>query len=121
VAWYRENELVHIDEEYDYLVDANNEQEVYCVFNNLGIKTILYLGAASNMCIETRADGMYNTRRWEYDTALFRDVTDCAYSPEDPPYLNKDEVCEIQNKFIETFIGTLGSLSYYDIIAPNVV
>ena len=44
------------------------------------MKRLLYVGAASNMCILHRADGTLAMSRWGYDVVVVRDEVDAMFS-----------------------------------------
>ncbi len=62
-----------------------NEYDYITVFNNLrnrGIKTLIYAGYASNMCVLVRPIGIIQAKGQNFDVILVRDATIAVEAPE---------------------------------------
>ena len=58
---------------------------IYNLFEQRGIKNILYVGVHTNMCVLGRSFGIRQMSRLGKNCALVRDLTDTMYNPERPP------------------------------------
>ena len=69
------------------------------------MKRLLYVGAASNMCILHRADGTLAMSRWGYDVVVVRDEVDAMFSAQvipTPSHLS-DRISPISAPFFPVF------------------
>ena len=67
-----------------------------------GIKTLLYCGVATNMCVMARGSAIVAAKSKGLETLLLRDLTDTMYNPELPPYLETHEAgTELFISFLE--------------------
>ena len=85
-AWTRQNAALVIADG-DLIVNGNDNQELYNVCRAKGIKTLLYMGTAGNMCISwTRSVSMQQMRRLGFECILVRDmalaITGQGYDPD---------------------------------------
>ena len=75
----------------DAVVDTNSLEEFATIVAAKRLRTILYTGVATNMCVMDRAWGMHNALRLRLEPIILRELTETAYSPYDSPYVSKDE------------------------------
>ena len=101
---YRQSELIFIDEERDGVVNSNNGSEVHSYLKSIGVKHLLYVGVASNMCVMHREDATLNMVRWGWDVAVVRDEVDVMYSPEDSPYVSHEVANDLQARYFEQHV-----------------
>ena len=52
------------------MTNSDDGKEAHSYFQSLGVKHLLYVGAASNMCILQRSDATLAMSRWGYDVAV---------------------------------------------------
>ena len=100
-AWTRQHPAIEIDEAHDLISD--NGADLYNLYRERGINTILIMGVHTNMCVLGRSFAIKPMVRWGFDVALIRDLTDCMYSPARPPYVSHDEGLRLIIEFIEKF------------------
>ena len=60
---------------------SDQGQEIYNLFEQRGIKNILYVGVHTNMCVLGRSFGIRQMSRLGKNVALVRDLTDTMYNP----------------------------------------
>jgi nicotinamidase-related amidase len=80
-----------------------NGQEIYNLFQQLGIKNVVILGVHTNMCILGRSFGIRQMTRLGFNVALVRDLTDTMYDPRQPPYVSHNRGTELVIEHIEKF------------------
>jgi hypothetical protein len=100
----RQSALIWIDEQRDGIVNSDDGAEAHSYFQSIGVKHLLYVGAASNMCILHRQDGTLSMSRWGYDVAVVRDEVDAMYSAKDSPYVDHAAANALQVGYIERFV-----------------
>ena len=101
---FRQTALITIDEKVDGILDSDDGAEAYSYLQHLGVRHLLYVGAASNMCVTHRQDAVLNMQSWAYDTVVVRDEVDAMYSPLDAPYVSHDAANALQIGYIESFL-----------------
>jgi nicotinamidase-related amidase len=101
---YRQSSLIFIDEERDGVLDSNSGSEAHSYLKSVGVKHLLYVGVASNMCVMHREDATLNMVSWGWDVAVVRDEVDAMYSPQDSPYVSHEVANEIQASYFEQHV-----------------
>ena len=96
--WTRQHPAIEIAEG-DAISDDG--REVYSVLHGLGIKTLLFTGVHTNMCVLNRSFGIKQMTRWGVECVLVRDLTDTMYNPKRAPYVSHDEGTELVVEHIE--------------------
>ena len=110
---YRQSSLIFIDEERDGVLDSNSGSEAHSYLKSVGVKHLLYVGVASNMCVMHREDATLNMVSWGWDVAVVRDEVDAMYSPQDSPYVSHEVANEIQASYFEQLeVLTQAKLNY---------
>lgn len=100
-AWSRQHPALSIDQERDVISDQGTE--LFNVYAQRGITTILVMGVHTNMCILNRSFGIKAMVRWGLDVRLVRDLTDTMYNPALPPYVTHDDSTRLVVAYIEKF------------------
>ena len=98
LAWTRQDARIDVGE-YDAISD--NGTEIYNLFQQLGIKTVIVMGVHTNMCVLNRTFAIKRMTRLGMDCVLARDLTDTMYDPKDRPYVSHDEGTELVVQHIE--------------------
>ncbi|NMC04985.1 MAG: cysteine hydrolase [Candidatus Lokiarchaeota archaeon] len=101
-VWQRQHPGIHIDEELDYISDLGSE--IYAIFKQKGITTMIIAGVHTNMCVMNRSFGIKQMLAWGIDVVLARDLTDAMYNPAMPPYVNHDDGTRLVVEYIEKFL-----------------
>lgn len=73
-AWSSQNANLHV-EPGDWIVDCNNNQELWNLCTAHGITTLLYMGVATNMCIIGRSCGIRPMTQIGLRCLLVRDLS----------------------------------------------
>lgn len=97
-AWKRQHETLAIGDK-DVISDKGDE--VYAFIKARGIKTMLYMGVHTNMCVLHRPFAIKQLTRWGVPCLLVRDLTDSMYDPQKPPKVSHDEGTELVIQYIE--------------------
>ena len=100
----RQSALIWIDEERDAVVNSDDGAEVHSYLQAVGVKHLLYVGAASNMCILHRQDGTLAMSRWGYEVVVVRDEVDAMFTSNDAPYIDHTTANALQVGYIERFV-----------------
>ncbi|MCX7429139.1 MAG: isochorismatase [Planctomycetia bacterium] len=82
---------------------SDDGQEVYSLFQQLGIKNMLILGVHTNMCVIGRSFGIKQMTRAGVRVVLVRDLTDTMYNPRKPPLVSHDEGTRLVVEHIEKY------------------
>ncbi len=98
--WCRQHEGIEITEP-DGISDDGSE--VYGLFRQLGIRTMLIMGVHTNMCVLGRSFGVRQMTRWGIRVVLVRDMTDTMYNPAMAPYVSHDEGTQLVIEHIEKY------------------
>jgi nicotinamidase-related amidase len=101
-VWRRQHPGIHIDEKVDYISDLGSE--IYAIFKQKGITTMILVGVHTNMCVLNRTFAIKQMLAWGIDVVLVRDLTDAMYNPAMPPYVNHDEGTRLVTTYIEKFL-----------------
>ncbi len=101
MPWKRQIATIEINQNKDFITDKGTE--VYSVLKNKGIKQVLIMGVATNMCVLERSFGIHQMVKWGVSIALVRDMTDTMYSPAMPPYVSHEQGTALVVGFIEKF------------------
>ena len=90
--------------DHDYIVGGGTITDVYSVLKHEGIQHIIYMGYAENICVQGKAEGMYNMWKLGLDFVLARDAT-IGFTGYDPtrPWLNPDNGTALITKKIEQY------------------
>ena len=99
-AWKRQHAAIEIAE-YDGVSD--NGQEIYNLFEELGIKNVVMMGVHTNMCVLGRPFGIRQLTKLGKNVALARDLTDAMYDPRDFPYVSHERGTEMVVEHIERY------------------
>ena len=97
-AWSRQHPAIEIAE-YDGVSD--NGQEIYNLFEELGIKNVVMMGVHTNMCVLGRPFGIRQLTKLGKNVVLARDLTDAMYDPRDFPYVSHQRGTEMVVEHIE--------------------
>jgi len=101
-------------------VEGQSEQELINVIHDKGIKNLIYMGVASNMCVIARPFAIEKVVSWGWNSsncAIVRELTDAMYTPKDKPYVSHAEGVELQTTWIEKFL--VSSVSMYDFLVAS--
>jgi hypothetical protein len=101
-AWTRETKTLTIAKG-DVISDKG--PEIYNVLQQHHIKTVLYMGVHTNICILKRPFGMRNMTKWGVHCVLVRDLTDTMYNPKDKPFVSHAAGTELVVEYIEKYLG----------------
>ena len=90
----------------DWIVGGGTPTDVYSVLKHEGIKHIIYMGYAENICVQYKAEGMPNMWKLGFDFVLARDAT-IAFTGYDQerPWLNPDNGTALITRKIEQYIA----------------
>jgi nicotinamidase-related amidase len=99
-AWKRQHEAIAIA---DADVISDKGAEVYSFIKSKGIKTMLYVGVHTNMCVLHRTFAIKPMTRWGVPCVLVRDLTDAMYDPRQPPKVSHDEGTDLIIQYIEKY------------------
>lgn len=83
--WTRQHPGIEISGE-DVISDSGDE--IYSLLRLKGIKTLLFAGVHTNMCILNRSFGIKRMTRSGIFCILIRDLTDAMYNPEMRPFVD---------------------------------
>ena len=101
IVWHRQHAAIEIHQERDAISDDG--RELYSLYRERGIGTVVIMGVHTNMCILSRSFSIKQMVRWGFEVALVRDLTDAMYSPADPPYVSHAEGTQLVVEYIEKF------------------
>ncbi|GIX07091.1 MAG: hypothetical protein KatS3mg115_1494 [Candidatus Poribacteria bacterium] len=99
-AWTRQHPGIEIADP-DALSDRG--EEIYALFQQLGIKNMLIMGVHTNMCVLGRSFAIRQMSRWGIRCVLVRDLTDAMYNPQRPPYVAHETGTELVIQHIEQY------------------
>ncbi len=99
-AWSRQHPAIEIAE-YDGVSDKG--QEIYNLFEELGIKNVVLMGVHANMCVLGRPFGIRQLTKLGKNVVLARDLTDAMYDPRDFPYVSHERGTEMVVEHIERY------------------
>jgi nicotinamidase-related amidase len=102
-VWTRQHPGVHIDQSRDAIAGDEGEK-LYSLFVQKQIKTLLFAGVHTNMCILNRSFGIKQMLRWGFECILIRDLTDAMYNPAMRPYVSHERGTELVVEYIEKFV-----------------
>jgi type 1 glutamine amidotransferase/nicotinamidase-related amidase len=100
IAWKGEHPAVKI-ETGDIISESG--EEIYNVFQQRGIKHILYVGVHANMCVLGRSFGIRRMTAAGLDCALVRDLTDTMYNHKMAPFVPHARGTDLVVRHIETY------------------
>ncbi len=83
-AWSREHPAVIVAAQ-DAVSDSG--QEIYNLFQQRGIRNVLYCGVHTNMCVLGRSFGIRQMHKLGLNTLLVRDLTDTMYNHRMSPFV----------------------------------
>jgi len=98
-VWTRQHPAIGIDHDRDAISDDG--RELFNLYEQRGIRTVILLGVHTNMCILNRSFAIKQMVRWGYGVALVRDLTDAMYNPVRPPYVSHDDGTQLTLAYIE--------------------
>ena len=99
-AWTREIETLTVAPG-DVISDRG--EEIYNVFQQRHIDTVLYMGVHANMCILNRSFGIRQMSKWGLRCILVRDLTDAMYNPASRPFVSHAAGTELVIRHIERY------------------
>ena len=99
-AWKRQHAAIEIAE-YDGVSD--NGQQIYNLFEELGIQNVVMMGVHTNMCVLGRPFGIRQLTKLGKNVVLARDLTDAMYDPRDFPYVSHQRGTEMVVEHIERY------------------
>ncbi|MDB5056846.1 MAG: isochorismatase hydrolase [Chloroflexi bacterium] len=99
--WKRQDPAIHIDQDRDAISDSGSE--LYSLYRQRGINTVLFMGVHVNMCILARPFAIKPMVRIGIDTVLIRDLTDSMYNPAKRPYVSHETGTGLVVDYIEKF------------------
>ena len=99
-AWTREISTLSIHPG-DIISDKGSE--IYNVLKQHHIDTVLFVGAAANMCVLNRTFGIRQLSKWGLRCVLVRDLTDTMYDSASRPYVSHAAGTELVVEFIEKY------------------
>jgi nicotinamidase-related amidase len=100
-AWTGEHPAVRIAPG-DAISDQG--QEIYNLFEQRGIKHVLYVGVHTNMCVLGRPFGLRQMAKNGKNVVLMRDMTDTMYNPKASPYVSHFEGTRLIIEHIEKYV-----------------
>ena len=99
-AWMREIETLTVAPAD---VISDNGHEIYNVFRQRNIDTVLIMGVHANMCILNRSFGIRQMSKWGVRCILVRDLTDAMYNPASRPFVSHAAGTELVIRHIERY------------------
>mmetsp|Transcript_51596 Transcript_51596/g.121081 ORF Transcript_51596/g.121081 Transcript_51596/m.121081 type:complete len:143 (-) Transcript_51596:24-452(-) len=115
-TWTRENKLIYIDNEKDFII-ADNKTEAWNLYAHLGLRHVVYVGVALNMCVLHRNFAVEQAWRWGLQPLFNRDGIDAMYNPLMRPYVDHWEGTDLMVGYVESFWAP--SMSMYDLLDPT--
>jgi nicotinamidase-related amidase len=97
-AWTREHPGLRIDASD---VISDNGAEIYSFLRARNIRTLLFMGVHTNMCVLNRAFAIKKMTALGLRCILVRDLTDAMYNPQDRPYVTHDAGTQLVVEHIE--------------------
>lgn len=97
-AWSRQHPAISLADQ-DLITDSG--QEVYNFLVEHGIKSIVYMGVHTNMCVLGRSFGIRQMTRLGFHTVLVRDLTDTMYNPRMRPMVEHSAGTDLVVQHIE--------------------
>jgi nicotinamidase-related amidase len=97
-AWTREHPGLRIDASD---VISDNGAEIYSFVRARNIRTLLFMGVHTNMCVLNRAFAIKKMTALGLRCILVRDLTDAMYNPQDRPYVTHDAGTQLVIEHIE--------------------
>ena len=102
MPWKKQNEMIDIDSEKDYISDRGDE--VWQVLKSRNIKNVILAGVHTNMCVLGRPFGLRQMKRNGMNVVLMRDMTDTMYNPNSWPFVNHYAGTDLVISHIERFV-----------------
>ncbi len=99
-AWKRQHPAIEMAE-YDGISDSG--QEIFNLFEELGIKNVVMMGVHTNMCVLGRPFGIRQMTKLGKNIVLARDLTDAMYDPRDFPYVSHWRGTEMVVEHVERY------------------
>jgi nicotinamidase-related amidase len=99
-AWTREHPGLRIDAAD---VISDNGAEIYSFLRSRNIRTLLFMGVHTNMCVLNRAFAIKRMTALGFHCILVRDLTDAMYNPQDAPYVSHDAGTQLVIEHIEKY------------------
>jgi len=99
-AWTREHPGLRIDAS-DVISDTG--PEIYSFLRSRNIRTLLFMGVHTNMCVLNRAFAIKKMTALGLRCILVRDLTDAMYNPQDAPYVSHDAGTQLVIDYIEKY------------------
>ena len=100
--WKRQTDLIHIDNDQDYISDRGDE--VWNVLESRNVKNVILAGVHVNMCVLGRPFGLRQMVRGGKNVVLMRDMTDAMYNPQRWPYVSHFTGNDLIISHIERFV-----------------
>jgi len=99
-AWTREHPGLRIDSSD---VISDNGAEIYSFLRARNIRTLLFMGVHTNMCVLNRGFAIKRMTALGFHCILVRDLTDAMYNPQDRPYVSHDAGTQLVIEHIEKY------------------
>jgi hypothetical protein len=93
---------VIIIKDEDLISDSGAELGAY--FKKKGIKNVILMGVATNMCVIARTFGLRAMKRMGMNVVLMRDMTDLMYNPQKAPHVDHFSGLDLMVEYIETYV-----------------
>lgn len=101
VTFDRQHDKIYIDHSVDFM--TNSYDILYSIMEQRKIKYIFILGFHLNKCILFSGISIVQLVRQGVNVRLIRDLTDVAYNPKKPPYVNNETALQLMVEYIEKF------------------
>ena len=82
---------------------SQSGQEMWNVFQREGIRNVVLMGVATNVCVLGRPFGIRMMVKLGFNVALCRDLTDALYDPRDKPFVSHARGVELIVEHIEKY------------------
>lgn len=100
IVWKSQHPSIEIKEED---VISDDGREIHGFMKQKGIKNLIIMGVATNMCILDRPFAIKRMSTLGFRVVLVRDLTDSMYNPEMPPHVSHEEGTRLVVEYIEKY------------------
>ncbi|MCL5037862.1 MAG: cysteine hydrolase [Chloroflexi bacterium] len=77
--------------------------EIFSFLKQNNIKNVIYMGVHANACVMNRPFGIRKMKKLGFNVVLVRNLTDCMYNPQMPPYVTHEKGTELFIEYIEKY------------------
>lgn len=116
-VWTKEIDLITIHAEDALIEESDGGQTLWNLIVSRGLKHLVYVGVAENLCIMNRSFAVKAVVSWGMAPAVAREVTDTMYDPSKTPYCSHERSVVLMTEFIEKFWSK--TVSVYDFLNPR--